>query len=39
MATCNCRTVLTTAVAVSGSNLVLTIPAGTYETALDIVLG
>ena len=34
MATCNCRTILTTAVAVSGSNLVLTIPAGTYENCV-----
>lgn len=29
--TCNCRTILTTAVAVVGNNLVLTIPAGQYD--------
>lgn len=38
MATCNCRTILTTAVAVSGDNLVLTIPEGTYVNCENYVI-
>lgn len=38
MATCNCRTILTTAVAVSGDNLVITIPEGTYANCENYVI-
>lgn len=36
--TCNCRTILTTAVAVSGNNLVLTVPAMTFENCRDYII-
>lgn len=35
---CNCRTILTTAVAIQGTNLVLTLPAGTYENCHNYVI-
>ena len=38
MATCNCRTILTTDVAVTGNNLVLTIPEGTYVNCENYVI-
>lgn len=38
MATCNCRTILTTAVAVSGEELILTIPEGTYANCENYVI-
>lgn len=38
MATCNCRTILTTDVAVTGDNLVLTIPEGTYVNCENYVI-
>lgn len=38
MATCNCRTILTTAVAVSGDDLILTIPEGTYANCENYVI-
>ena len=38
MATCNCRTILTTAVAVSGDHLVITIPEGTYANCENYVI-
>lgn len=38
MATCNCRTILTTAVAVSGDNLVITIPEGPYANCENYVI-
>lgn len=36
--TCNCRTILTTAVAVQGNNLVLTVPATIFENCRDYVI-
>ncbi|WP_455652086.1 hypothetical protein [Phascolarctobacterium sp.] len=36
--TCNCQTILTTAVAVTDNQLVLTIPAGTYENCKNYVI-
>ena len=38
MVTCNCRTILTTDVAVTGNNLVLTIPEGTYVNCENYVI-
>lgn len=35
---CNCRTILTTAVAVVGTNLVLTIPTTSFENCRDYVI-
>lgn len=36
--TCNCRTILTTSVAVVGTNLVLTVPAFTFENCRDYIV-
>lgn len=36
--TCNCKTILTTAVAISGNNLVLTVPAMTFENCREYII-
>lgn len=36
--TCNCKTILTTAVTISGNNLVLTVPAMTFENCRDYII-
>lgn len=36
--TCNCKTILTTAVAISGNNLVLTVPTTIFENCREYVI-